>query len=753
MPPSLSVVIADVFPDAWEALLSARAARTEMIDYWAELLEHELFEESVATDPDGRGTITAWANWPDRSRARLTEQFRRIVDQLWTCLDSLVADTISRHSNRRRMTSPTQERYFAVAPSWDDMNLLLSTGCMDGLREDLFHLVVSCQRFMDETEVDDDAGPGTIDGWQELSIMRAAVGQLVEWSYQLDKGACVGAWATPVEPQIHVDLPLTVTSLEPKPPGPVESSFEVAQYTVRDYDFRAPLYGQAGTYIDVALCEGFVPVDQHDTLSVRVNAVFEGVLLIAAQFAHLEQRTSGIAALVRGTESVAWSDATSSNHDWSPLELAALSAAELPLGVLRDAEELTLIVRTERGVYERVVPSASPLNRFAKRGTAAENATLAAAATWGLPDFVLRPAVEVKGSGVREISDGLLLCGAAGVILQSKSREGEPQAPSREHAWVNKQLRKAVKQLNGTHRRLLHGPFSLRNGRGREILVHGDRHAWMGVVVVDHPQPLSECRLELPPSKLPYVVVTRGEWEFLFDQLKSTTAVVDYLHRVGESHSQLGEEAFRYYELADADVTTAPPDFDPANLAGLTRFSAPRLPQAPAGSDDPEAFQMLRQILEDVAMTAWSTDSEGDRLTILAAIDSLPVAQRENIGRFLLDNLATNVNAPDDVVQFQSRTVVPNDGGPQLGFVVASRHDETVQEALSNWLLLRHSERQGVADWNDAISAAVILTPRGDRRRRWDTTVVGVRGQVDLDEAFLTAAHRLWGSRDLAARR
>jgi hypothetical protein len=162
---------------------------------------------------------------------------------------------------------------------------------------------------------------------------------------------------------------------------------------------------------------------------------------------------------------------------------------------------------------------------------------------------------------------------------------------------------------------------------------------------------------------------------------------------------------------------------------------------------------MLRQILEDVAMTAWSTDSEGDRLTILAAIDSLPVVQRENIGRFLLDNLATIVNAPDDVVQFQSRTVVPNDGGPQLGFVVASRHDETVQEALSNWLLLRHSERQGVADWNDAISAAVILTPRGDRRRRWDTTVVGVRGQVDLDEAFLTAAHRLWGSRDLAARR
>ena len=38
-------------------------------------------------------------------------------------------------------------------------------------------------------------------------------------------------------------------------------------------------------------------------------------------------------------------------------------------------------------------------------------------------DFVLRPHVERKGRGVREISDGLLLAGDHGLIIEVKSRD------------------------------------------------------------------------------------------------------------------------------------------------------------------------------------------------------------------------------------------------------------------------------------------------------------------------------------------
>jgi len=88
---------------------------------------------------------------------------------------------------------------------------------------------------------------------------------------------------------------------------------------------------------------------------------------------------------------------------------------------------MIVMVETAKGVLVRQISSASPLRDELEQGKAAEEATQDAAALWGLPDFVFRPAIVRVGSsarsGVRELGDGLLVVGTLGVVVQVKTRE------------------------------------------------------------------------------------------------------------------------------------------------------------------------------------------------------------------------------------------------------------------------------------------------------------------------------------------
>ena len=132
--------------------------------------------------------------------------------------------------------------------------------------------------------------------------------------------------------------------------------------------------------------------------------------------------------VARGTPPVeTWTPAESSRRAWSNEELVELAErSDIGLGVVRGADELTLLVTTEHGVYERAVPAASPLNPYVDHGKAAEDAAHSAAATWGLPDFVFLPSAEHQGSRNREISDGLIVTGNEGIVLQIKSQLRQP---------------------------------------------------------------------------------------------------------------------------------------------------------------------------------------------------------------------------------------------------------------------------------------------------------------------------------------
>jgi len=118
------------------------------------------------------------------------------------------------------------------------------------------------------------------------------------------------------------------------------------------------------------------------------------------------------------------------------------------------------------------------------------------------------------------------------VVIQVKSRDaGGPTDEQRERNWVDKQVAKALRQAKGTVRLLRRQPVDLVNGRGRVVTVDGKRLNWTALIVIDHDDvPVDITPLSMAGST-PAVVLLRRDWEFLFDQLQSTDAVVHYLTR------------------------------------------------------------------------------------------------------------------------------------------------------------------------------------------------------------------------------
>jgi hypothetical protein len=407
-------------------------------------------------------------------------------------------------------------------------------------------------------------------------------------------------------------------------------------------------------------------------------------------------------------------------------------------------------VETKSGVMARTIPAASPLRSGKDRGYAAEDATREAASIWGLPDFIYHPEVSKVGSGSREIGDGVLVVGDLGVVLQVKSREMATSEQAKERSWVEKKMKEALRQANGTIRRLQREPVPLTNGRGRTIEVDGEQMRWVAAVVIDHPNVPADLSSEGMESRFPSVVLVRRDWEFLFDQLKSVHAVAEYLHRVAETPGELGNESVRYYQLAQADEAAPPEDLDAAILSGGYRISSPLLPLAPTGTDDELALALLRSIYEDIAIVPIKGLDERARLKALAELDRLPVGLRANIGRFLIDGLDEAVHVPADETQWRFRRPVGGRGKAHLGFGVCSQQFSAPQEdpiyhdILRSWVELRHHELQQITGDMDLTTVGVVLSPRHDGKRLCDTTMVAVSGDLKLTDEELSAFREFW---------
>ncbi|MFF9150488.1 hypothetical protein ACF1BN_37180 [Streptomyces sp. NPDC014861] len=414
-----------------------------------------------------------------------------------------------------------------------------------------------------------------------------------------------------------------------------------------------------------------------------------------------------------------------------------------------DPTSLTLIVDTPSGPYTRRIPPAIPLPAHPEHGKAAEIAAHTAAATWGLPDFVFQQtAYAARGSGSREQGDRLLIAGRRGALVQVKARTIPPKADALEVNWIQKVAAKAMNQAKGSVRQLRMLPADMVNGRGRIMNVDGNHYEWISVFLLDHPGVPPGTIASWQPVGMPAIALTRRDWDFLFGQLRSTTAVLDYLFRAAmEPAVPLGEEPVRYYELAAADAVTPPGEID-TDLVGRggVLHSVPQLPQAPAGDDGTRAHLMIRFMLEDLALAPLGgLLTEANRHTVLSDLDRLPVAARTEWGHLLLDMLHDVPQVPDKQAKWRFRRQLDADGTRQLIIGAATRFDEDIRAAFTAFVQLRHHEvtsRTGKAEESSALG--VLLTPRRDGLRPWDTNTVRVRGDLALPAEDLLIYRKHW---------
>lgn len=409
---------------------------------------------------------------------------------------------------------------------------------------------------------------------------------------------------------------------------------------------------------------------------------------------------------------------------------------------------MTLIIETPAGVLIRDVPNAMELRSDVEPGRAAEEAVHDAAAIWGLPDFVYRGRVVGVGSGGREIGDNLLIVGEVGVVVQVKRRDAPGDADERERRWIESNTQTALDQARGSVRRLrLLGPVKLTNARGRAIEIDGTKLRWLSAVVIDHPNPPPDVAVPPFDPAAPAVVMLRRDWDFVFDQLKSTHAVVAYLERVVADPVALSEEPSRYYQLAIADHEAEPGGIDPALLRGGRAVSAPLLPMF-TPPEDRRPHLLLRSIFEDIAVAPAPGVDEADRLAMLAELDRLPVNHRADIGRFLEDGLARTVEAGEGPTVWRARRFVGGLERAHLAFSVSSDSSKEDRELFAWWVQLRHYEHCEARGDTDITTVGVLLTPRHDGLRAFDTTVVAVHGELEFTEEQLRALRQAWPGPD-----
>jgi hypothetical protein len=395
----------------------------------------------------------------------------------------------------------------------------------------------------------------------------------------------------------------------------------------------------------------------------------------------------------------------------------------------------------------RRVPGASPLGAGESEGRAAETATHEAAALWGLPDFVYLPDVVQVGSGVRELGDGIVIVGTTAMVLQVKRREAISAKPERERKWILKRVGEALSQATGTIRHFARGSATLTSLRGRATEIVGSHYQWISVVIVDHDDPPSDVVPPIGDAQYPAVVMLRRDWEFLFDQLKSTWAVVEYCVRVANEPNEIGTEPARYYRLAQADHNAPQEAIDPRLVVpGHPIVSTPKLPLAPAASDDLGAHRMVRTVLEHVALTRVMRAKEEDMLRILAELDRLPVGSRAAFGRFLVDAISEAKNSSDHATVWRYKSLRGNQGQAHLAFAACNKSfDREIEGAFHLWIRLRHHEVVSVTgDVENLTTVGVLLTPRDEKTRPWDTTTAAVSGNMGFSAAEVESLRELW---------
>lgn len=420
----------------------------------------------------------------------------------------------------------------------------------------------------------------------------------------------------------------------------------------------------------------------------------------------------------------------------------------MPTAARADFPTKQLILETPEGIFQRTIQSPATLRAEIGTGKAAEEATLDAAQMWGLPDFVYYPKEEATGGATRELGDGTIVVGDVALALQCKCRETATENEARETAWLTKNILKAVRQGRGSIRRMRLDPKELVNGRGVPHVIDANTKDWTIIVVIEHPQIPNGFRAAVGQPDAPVVVLTRQDWEFLFDQLKSTYAVCRYLVRSRQEQRALGEEEVLYYQLATADARSEP-EVLPAAIADIgTSVSEPMLPYEPVANTKLAPFSIVRSVLEDVALMIVAYETGDTGLRVLAALDSLSVEGRRILGDWILARTDEVFNDDASGIVWRFRVILGSVEAPHFGFAVCSEaYSDLISDAFGAWLELRHFEQQEALGRKDITTIGVLFTPTSDTSRPFDVTVKAAEGDLGLSAERLEAIQDVWKSR------
>lgn len=733
----------DEFGAAWSMLDDAAQVAQTMASEWNALVGSELFRSSVYIDDDGAGQVDVLVDEYEEHRLEPLERAaREFIERLLLCgREALRAAERCVSGPLRSPDGDHLPRFPFVAAAAEFLQLI-DSGALSGLRPDQIQLIEQFQPYY-RASVDD----------EPRQVLRAVVTRLMrlERLLQSDGRLVVAFWAHSASPMVEVDPPATVTELQGFPDGVLVDWRRVAT-------FRVPAGTQGvranpNIAFDPILNAEPWPDNPDDNMSVQVRAL----LRVVEELIHALERSVGLRSALHGgyfrlvplEDDPVW---TRIDLSETPEIEAGIRNSELGLATYRSGDEVIMLVQRLDGVYARLVPAPVPLDPDRDRGPAAEEATRDSASLWGLPDFVFQPETVQRGNATREVGDGTIVCGNRGLAVQVKARTSAADQADRERSWIIKKAREGARQAAGSVRTVQRSPLAHTNLRGRSIILNGNEIEWVGVVIIDHDSPPEDLSAYTEAVTIPYVVVFRKEWEFLFDQLRSTTAVVDYFHRIADHHTEPGEHVADYYELALADEQ-AGPDLTRSLIPTALRNPAvhtshPILPVAPASAADEYGARMYRQMLEDIAESPWDRD-ESQRVHALYLLDNLPVAERATMGRRLLTHLGRAPQMQAGSSRWDFRRYLLGNAYLHLAYTVCNQFTDLHREAFSRWVMLRHHEwttelMPGIRD--EATTVAVMLTPRHDRIRPWDTTVFGAFGDLALEPDDLAAMQRLWNN-------
>lgn len=672
---------------------------------------------------------------------------REIKAALDTCVHS-AARTVCRPIG---MVEPEVHKMPLLANS-ADFDALPSRGQLPGLRPDQIRTLRLLQPFVEYLE-----NPATRAIARDLAHLAAGLEALAAADNSRSGQPLFTAWASEADPIPALPDGVQILETEIAPAGPLAEPKLLATFTLDQDSVATSFAGDPQVAFDVILNAGPWPDDPDDNFAHRSHHL---IVLTNHFIKGLERSVSEPfrADLLRALDESAPSTKV---ETWRPVEFdnageeagvrLAITESERGMATYLNDDGTLLYLRLDGAgvVLGRDIAPARDLLDSNQDGTAVEEATRAAAGRWGLRDLVLRPKVFTKGSGIRELGDGTILAGPRGISLQVKARGVTGDSRERAAKWMLKNAAHGLRQARGTIRTALLDPaVELTNLRGRTVTVRGSTVDWIPVVVLDHPDPPLAGVVPAPDPKGPSVVMTRRDWEFLWGQLRSATALVDYIHRVAREDEplELGAESNRYLDLAQKD-SQAPPSELPEWIteAGARRANLPLLPFDPAASADRFGHAIFQSILEDIAATDFAGD-ETDRITLLSHIDRVPVGARADLGRLLLRRLIRCAEAAPDGHRMDHRIMYIDGGSLQLTFTTMTQLTGHHQEIHKTWLLLRRQDflqRSGALGPIYPWTVGVLLTPRPDGHRPWDTSTISTNGPpaYDLDEyARLTEA-------------